>query len=249
MVLPTGLKNGDGLMKHATLILAAVALLLGGAERVQADITFFDGTFNNADWTVPQSHDLLGAGQVAIGGNPNSYRQTRISFNEDIDYAAQVNTTFLYNPSIQGAITGLTWESDSITTNAFGGTEYLLIQQAGVLYFTPTVTEGSTSNVWLHFSRTVNPGDFTRVNPNSGDLKGIGSPDFTSTGSALDFGYLIQVTGGGFFTSDTGIDNYSLTVAANSAAPVVPEPTSITLLALGSLSLVGYGWRRRKASA
>jgi hypothetical protein len=111
------------------------------------------------------------------------------------------------------------------------------------------VTEGSTSNAWLHFSRTVNPGDFTIVNPNSGDLKGIGSPDFTSTGSAIDFGYLLQVTGGGFFTSVTGIDNYSLTVAATSAAPAVPEPTSLTLLALGSLTLVGYGWRRRMVPA
>jgi hypothetical protein len=233
-------------------IMAAIAittLILGSAERAPADVIFFDGTFNNADWTVPQSHGLLAAGQVAIGGNPGSYRQTVVRFGQDIDYAAELNTTFLYNPSTQGAITGLTWESDSLTTNAFGGTEYLLIQQAGVLYFTPAVTEGSTSNAWLHFSRTVNPGDFTIVNPNSGDLKGIGSPDFTSTGSAIDFGYLLQVTGGGFFTSVTGIDNYSLTVAATSAAPAVPEPTSLTLLALGSLTLVGYGWRRRKVPA
>jgi hypothetical protein len=225
------------------LYAAVLFVVLAPVGRAQASFIFSDGTFNDADWTVPQAHGLLAAGQVASGGNPGSYRQTVIQFGEDIDYAAALNKNFVYNPSTQGAITGLIWESDSITTNARGGTEYLLIQQAGILYFTPAVTEGGSSNVWLDFSRTVNPGDFTRVNPSSADLQGIGgSPDFTSTGSAIDFGYLIQVEGGGFFTSVPGIDNYSLTVSAVSTAP---EPSIFLLLGIGLVGLVSYSRLRR----
>ena len=42
------------------------------------------------------------------------------------------------------------------------------------------------------------------------------------------------------------IDNVSVT---NNVAGAVPEPASLTLFGLASMSLLGYGWRRRKAAA
>jgi hypothetical protein len=45
----------------------------------------------------------------------------------------------------------------------------------------------------------------------------------------------------------TGFDNFKLQSALSSQA--VPEPASLTLLGLGSLSLLCYVWRRRKAVA
>lgn len=48
------------------------------------------------------------------------------------------------------------------------------------------------------------------------------------------------------FDNTQFIDNVSVT---NTAPSGVPEPASLTLLALGSLSLLGYGRRRRKAIA
>jgi hypothetical protein len=47
----------------------------------------------------------------------------------------------------------------------------------------------------------------------------------------------IQITPGSG-TSSVNLDNINL--------PSVPEPSSLTLLSLGSLALLGYGWRRRK---
>src|SRR5262249_12924591 len=34
-----------------------------------------------------------------------------------------------------------------------------------------------------------------------------------------------------------------------SQVPTVPEPSSLTLLGIGTISLLGYGWRRRKQAA
>jgi hypothetical protein len=41
-------------------------------------------------------------------------------------------------------------------------------------------------------------------------------------------------------------DSFTLQIGPTTATP---EPTSLTLLGLGSLSLLGYGWRRRNRAA
>lgn len=38
-------------------------------------------------------------------------------------------------------------------------------------------------------------------------------------------------------------------VVAARADPVVPEPSTVTLFGLGSLGLLGYGWRRRQQAS
>jgi hypothetical protein len=50
----------------------------------------------------------------------------------------------------------------------------------------------------------------------------------------------------------TGIFNTSLPTGGSfeiASVSSVPEPSTLTLLGLGSLSLLGYGWRRRKQAA
>jgi len=45
------------------------------------------------------------------------------------------------------------------------------------------------------------------------------------------------------------LDDVAPLTGLGSQATAAPEPSTMTLLALGGLSLVGYGWRRRKQAA
>jgi hypothetical protein len=48
------------------------------------------------------------------------------------------------------------------------------------------------------------------------------------------------------YTWGTGANADDLKVVIPSATTSVPEPSTLTLLCIGSLGLLGYGWRRRK---
>lgn len=231
-------KQRHRVTKSTAIVIASLAVVYCGATAANADVVFADGAFNNSDWTVTQSNGLIDAKQMNSGGNPGTYRQTRILFGEEHDYALNVNQNFIYHPSTQGAITGLNFAEDTGAGNGLGGDYSPIFQQAGIAYFDPSSLETGSGSSWLHSSHTLKLSDFTRFDGS------VGTPDFTATGASIEFGYLVNVTGSGFFRSDSGIDNYVMTLVTP-ATTAVPEPGAVALFVGMGVCGAGLLVRRR----
>jgi hypothetical protein len=213
------------MLRYLAILAVVVGLEAGAGQAQSGTFVFSDGTFNDSDWFIPQEElpaAIRFVGQVATGGNPGSYRATRISVGQDVPGVANLNRNFVYTPSVQGAITGITINWDLETTNAEGATYIPLIEQNGTLYLDGVASISASANSWSNSTRILTLADFSGLNNSSL------TPDFSSSGSPITFGYQVFAGGSGFFESDTGIDNdpITLTTAALSKSSV-PEPSTL----------------------
>jgi len=193
-----------------------------------ATVVLQDGTFNNADWTVTTEILNLGGSasgtQTATGGNPGSYRRTTNTTNSAIGQSFS-NTVFgyhrfsggVYVPSTSGAI--LTVDFSVATMRITGGQQAFAIalRQNGVIYYGPIFLNPVAFNSW---ATTTQPGltaaSFDALAP------GVQNPDFSVTGSSIEFGFLSgnsTSVGGGGGTTVGGLDNWSATVSTDEATP------------------------------
>ena len=186
-------------------------------------------------------------GQVATGGDPGSYRQTELFVGEDVPFVGQLNRNFVYDPSASGRVTGITYNFALETTNAEGAGYKALLEQNGKLYIDFTTTGNASPNTWLTENRVLGLSDFGElaISPlNALIFNPASKPDFSASGSTMEFGYEVTAGGGGIFRSVTGIDNdpITLTVTPKATTPGVPEPSSwaMTLLGFAGLGLAAY---------
>jgi hypothetical protein len=226
----------------------AAQRVVGQASSVN-HVVFSDQNYDDADWSIVNSFGLVFAGQVTTGGHPGSYRQVALGVGQNIPFVGQLNRNFVYDPSAQGAVVGITYNIDLETLNAEGATYEPLLQQNGKLFIDAVTTGNATPNTWLNENLVLNPTDFSEltVGPFHNLVVDVNSkPDFSTGGSPLTFGYEVTAGGAGFFTSITGIDNDPITLDIIPLAPptTAPEPATLLLLA-PALALVG--WRARRA--
>jgi len=233
-------------------LILLVALFCTAAARVDAGtISFFDGTFNDADWNNTKILDPGGtasftAFQVGSGGDPGSFQETNQTITStDFIGVSHLNTGFTYNPSVQGAITSVNFSSGQIEFSPLGGLEVgysLLLFQDNTYYI--AASDNLNESSWTTFSTNgLTASSFTL--DFAGDaLPGPGpaEPDFSSTGDPIEFGFFSGNTPvGDSLTTSSGIDNLSITLNIQST----PEPASVMLLTGGLAILAFVKWLRR----
>ncbi len=237
-------------------LLVIVALLgIAGVSAARAQ-SFGDDTFNDADWTsivlpcstptssVTTSQDF-GQGNPAAsrlvvhhypGGNPGVF-------------VAHVRKSSSYDPSTQGAITGITYSYDlrHYTGPEQWGVAYSpLIVQNG-RYYKLARWDGIYPDSWQRFGGTnVSASDFVNMCGPATD-----HPDFSCNGSRMDFGFASGNSnpsdGAPMQDRSSGIDNWYMAIVPAQNALVVdalPDNVicagdSVTLTAQGGVS---YHW-------
>lgn len=240
--------------------IAGVGLVLAwaaAAGSVQAAASFFDGVFNNSDWSLTVLTNATGTGstaqgfQVLAGGNPNEYRRVRHQlvvtgqpFNGAV-HSLHLNNNAFYTPSTQGAISYIDYKEDSINfvpatvVPGNGQGSGLLILQSGKYYRQQNPLLVMPYSGYSNWTANPAPGllaaDFAEVTL-AGIVNGGSNPDFSAAGSIMQLGFYRGNSGNTGYNTDCGIDNWSVNI--------VPEPATMGLVALGALAAL----KRRRAT-
>jgi hypothetical protein len=238
----------------AILVAAATTAICRPAQAVLVTtVVFSDHDYEDADWSIVNSFGLVFAGQVGPGGHPGSYRQVALAVGEDGPFVGQLSRNFVYDPAARGAITGITYNADYVTTNAEGGAYFALLEQSGKFYIDAYYTDyiNDTFNNWTNVTRVLGLNNFEglTVSPvHTLVLDPSSHPDFSGNGSPITFGYEVTAGGGGFFTSVTGIDNDPITLTVTPNTSGVPEPSSWAMMLIGFVGVGFAAYLRREAA-
>lgn len=215
-----------------------------------------DSGFANGDWSVrgegtvdhagPQS---LSGTQVPIGGTPGSYRELRHEGNQ-FGFAPPnplVGWHFYeaesYSPSA-GAIVSLTLTEDVLLSQGPSQSGRVALRQDGILFRSKASYAVSVANAWESIElMSLTATDFEAFF--NGSFIPTANPDFSEGGGKIIFGVYrgtaVPRNARGVYDYRTGVDNWKIALTTEA----VPEPLTISLLAIGSALLASCRKRSR----
>jgi hypothetical protein len=244
----------------AVLILVILVQPTSGTTITYQDTNFYDQFFGpNAptpDWyaqTVVQTGPISGQFWHAGNGNPAPARTHQYAVGATSGSATLIvghyNPSFVWDPSVHGAIGELEFSYDQITLLRASAGFRPALRQNGVIFHLTTALHSNDSLVnWVTFTA------FSNAASQWSDITGQLKPDFSSAGAPIEFGYrtgltaqcVVPIPGTGVCDSSTfrfAIDNYRVTIRSaqdDSGGPTpseVPEPSTAALLSGATLWL------------
>jgi hypothetical protein len=217
--------------------IATTSVQLDGLSFAPNGTLYGLGSDNNLYMVNPTTGGLtnVGATGTFFGLNSLAARSNGTLFGED-----PFGTLYTLNPATgQATLVG--------SSGIFG------LHSTGMLAFGPGDTLFSDNSFFGDFLTTQNQttGAETQVGSTSLDANnGL----FFDNGQAFAFnffGEIFAINAGTGTDSSTGVtvSGGFGPIHAAAAAPAVPEPSALTLLAVGAAALAGHAWRRRRVAA
>jgi hypothetical protein len=211
------------------------------AETAVGSIIFADGTFASGDWN---SFMIVGSFPVnasffqsATGGNPGPFHQATLNLGSHSGGWGVVNRQFVHAPATDGEITSIDFSFDTFADPPSQSPIFirLLAIQDGISYASiPFGRAPNPNGQWVSFAFSgLTASDF------SIPAGGSGSPNFSSSGNPIRFGYFASGSVALAGPARGGVDNVSI--------GIVPEPSTGALFLFGVMLSGKARIRRRKA--
>ena len=190
-------------------------------------VTFSDTTFANSDWDESPIYDTHGTFSFSASQSGGT-RFTQHNWTAGQVTLGHYNLLAVYNPSVGGAITSLEYSFRANYTgpgNPGGvGLQFVALQDGvayGALYHVATSSGFDTIT-----QSGLTASDFKRIQV---AVPSTVSPDFSTSGSAIVFGYATQngTAFPGSFSTTHAVDDWTVTFQTGLAP--VPEPTTFML--------------------
>ncbi len=217
------------------------AVLFTATLPARSTVEFYDGAFNLADWqTTPYYWGNGGSitlSQINSGVNPGQFLEIdhflQSGATNSVVYGLHTRNGATYTPSVQGEITAIDFSIhfENLLTTGMGHGFAFALRQDGNIYHVFQSLSGTVPGWQQDMHLGLQETSFGLMTPieTTFIIDFNYHPDFSSTGSQIEFGLATWNAGKTSIHKIVGYDNWTVTV--------IPEPATFAILALGSLIL------------